>query len=118
MNEVNLIHKQLNSILSKKIEMLYQTQLKHEIGDIIYHISEKELAIVMEGSVTQLEKLLHQNHQEKLAKEVRSFIDKTMRSEIKRSIEEVMEVNVVDFVSYTTIDTDRTIVIAILEVKK
>ena len=109
--------KKLESILSERIQSLYKKQLQHEINGITYHFFENTLIITIEGTLTQPEKLLNENQHQQLAKQVRKVIDKLIQPKIITSIEEVMDVKVVDFLCDTTIDTSRTGAIAILGFK-
>ena len=109
--------KKLESILSERIQNLYQKQLQHEIKDITYHFFENTLIIMMEGTLTPPEQLLNENQHQQLAKQVREVIDRLIQPQIRISIEQVMDVKVVDFLCDTTIDTSRTGAIAILGFK-
>ena len=109
--------KKLETILSERIQNLYQKQLQHKIEEITYHFFDNTLIIMMEGTLTQAEQLLNENQHQQLAKQVRKVIDKLIQPKIITSIEEVMDVKVVDFLCDTTIDTSRTGAIAILGFK-
>ncbi len=109
--------KKLETILSERIQNLYQKQLQHQIEEITYHFFDNTLIIMMEGTLTQAEQLLNENQHQQLAKQVREVIDKLIQPKIITSIEEVMDVKVVDFLCDTTIDTSRTGAIAILGFK-
>jgi uncharacterized protein YbcI len=113
----SLVLKKLESVLSKKIKDLYQTRLNHQITNIDYHLFDRTAIVMMEGIITPVEQLLNEADRQELAKQVRNVIDDVIYGEIKKFIEEAIDVTVVDFLSDTTIDSDRAGAIAIFEIK-
>lgn len=114
MSQFFIKNPQLQKDLSQRIKKLYRENLQHQIEDINYHFFGNTLIIVMEGTLTGAERILNDNEYQMLAKQVREAIDKLIQPLIKDSIEEIMDVKVVDFLCDTTIDTSRTGAIAIL----
>jgi uncharacterized protein YbcI len=108
---------QLQSVLSQRIKDIYKARLKQQLNAISYHLFDKTLVIIIEGSVTQVEQLLNTNERQQLAKQMRRAIDNIINPQIKIIIEEVMKVNIIDFMSDTAIDSKRTAAIAIFEFK-
>jgi uncharacterized protein YbcI len=108
----SLVIKKLESFLSKRIKDIYEARLKQQLNTITYQLFEKTLVIVMDGSVTQVEQFLNENERQELAKQVRDTINNIVSPQIKITIEEVMEVNVIDFLFDTTIDSTHTAAIA------
>lgn len=108
---------QVKYLLSKKIKNIYQEQLEHELDDISYKLFDRTLIVILEGAVTSPEKLLQNNDHIFLAQQVRTAIDDVIHPQIKTIIEEVMDVQVTDFMSDTTIENNITGAIAILEFK-
>lgn len=108
-------NQKLENILSQKIQDIYQHQLKQQLQNISFRIFDRTLIIIMEGTVTAPEKLLSQSDRLILAKQVRQAIDLTIQPQIKNTIEEVMDVTIVDFLCDTTIDNNCTAAIAIFE---
>ncbi len=82
----SLILKKLESVLSEKIQNLYKERLKQSINKIQYHVFEQTIAIVIEGSVTPLERFLFESDRASLAQQIRLAIDSNIRSQIKHSI--------------------------------
>lgn len=117
MNNKTIRIKKIESLLSQKIKELYQYQLEHQLDNVSYKLFERTLIIMLEGTITSPEKLLKNNDRLVLAKQVRKAIDNVVQPQIKNIIEEVLDVNVVDFLSDTTIDNDLTGAIAIFELK-
>lgn len=115
MNKKAIRIKKVESILSRKIEQIYQEQLEHQLDSISYRLFDSTLIILLEGTITPPEKLLHNSDRVSLAKEVREAIDSVIHPRIQHSIEETLEVKVVDFLSDTTIDNNLTGAIAIFE---
>lgn len=105
----------VKNLLSRRIWDLYENRLQHQLSGITCHSFEKTLIIVLEGTVTKPEKLLNGINQRRMAQQIRSVIDNATKHQIRLLIEEVMEVKVIDFLSDTTIETARTMAIAIFE---
>lgn len=109
--------KQIEPLLSEKIQAVYQAQLEHPLHKISYKLFDNTLVITMEGTITSPEKLLKDNERFALAKQVREAIDSVIRPQIQSVIEEVLDVKIVDFLSDTTIEHDMTGAIAIFELE-
>lgn len=112
-----LVIKKLESVLSKRINEIYKAHLKQPLNSISYQLFDKTLVIVIEGSVTQVEQILNENERQQLAKQVRNAIDDIVNPQIKNTIEEIMDVNVIDFLSDTTTNSNHSAAIAIFELK-
>lgn len=107
----------LQSLLSEKIKDVYQEQLEHNLDSVSYKLFDHTLIVILEGAITSPEKLLKENDRLFLAKQVRTAIDNVIHPQIKNIIEEVMDVEVTDFMSDTAIDNNISGAIAILEFK-
>lgn len=117
MNQTITKTKQIENLLSQKIQNIYKYQLEHQLDDISLKMFDRTLVVIMEGTITSPEKLLTKNDRLDLAKKVRETIDCFIKPQIKNIIEEVLEVRVIDFLSDTTIENNCTGAIAILEFK-
>lgn len=117
MNQKRLQIKEIESVLSQKIKDIYKEQLEQELNNISYQLFDRTLIITLEGIVTSPEKLLKENNSPHLAEQVREAIDRLIQPQIQNTIEEVLNVKVVDFLTDTTIDRDLTGAIAIFELK-
>ncbi|MGF1602516.1 MAG: DUF2294 domain-containing protein [Thermosynechococcaceae cyanobacterium] len=106
---------QLERSLSQKIQALYREQLDHLPSKVTCQIFGEKLAVVIEDSLTQPEKLLVQEGQEELATKVRNDLDEAIEPQLKAVIEDVLGVKVLDILSDATIATGRTGLIAILD---
>ncbi|NJO40850.1 MAG: DUF2294 domain-containing protein [Cyanobacteria bacterium CRU_2_1] len=106
---------QAERTLSQRIQTLYRNQLGHQPGKVTCQLFDEKLAVVIEDSVTQPEKLLAEEGRENLAEQVRIDLDQAIRPHLKTLIEEVLSVNVLDLLSDATLETGRTGVIVVLE---
>ena len=107
----------VETLLSKKISDIYHNQLEHKLDSISYKLFDRTLIIMLEGTITSSEKLLKNNDLLYLAEEVRKSIDSIIHPQIRDTIEEILNVKVVDFLSDTTIEQNMTGAIAIFELK-
>jgi uncharacterized protein YbcI len=105
---------QLERSLSQRIQALYRNQLGHRLGDVICQMFDQKIAIVLENSITQPERVLINNGKEDLAEQVREDIDEAIHTQLRELIEEVVGVNVIDLLSDATLETERTGIIAVL----
>ncbi|MEO1430986.1 MAG: DUF2294 domain-containing protein [Cyanobacteria bacterium J06633_8] len=100
--------------LSQRIQGLYSTQLGHRPTKVICQLFDDSLAIVMEDSITPAEKLLIEQGQEDLAQQVRSGLDDAIEPNLKKLIEEVLEVKVLDLMGDATLKTGRSGIVIVL----
>ena len=108
------VREQLEEVLSQRIQILYTQKLGHQPSNVTCQLFNEQLAIVIEGSVTQPEKvLLNQGHTE-LAQQVRLDLTKVIQTEMQQIIEDVLSVPVIDLLSDATLKTGRTGLIVIL----
>ena len=105
---------QLERQVSQKIQAFYRIQLGHQPSKIMCQLFDSKLAIVIEDSVTQPEQLLAEEGQSELAEQVRHDLDKVLRPQIIKLIEEALSVEVLDLMSDATLETGRTGMIAVL----
>ena len=107
--------RKIESILSAKICDIYQDQLNRKPKRVYYRLFDSTLVIILEGTVSSSEKLLNDRERLWLAKQVRNEIDNVVQPQIQDIIEEVLEVEMIDFLSDTIIERDLTGAIAILD---
>ncbi|MBV9385419.1 MAG: DUF2294 domain-containing protein [Chroococcidiopsidaceae cyanobacterium CP_BM_ER_R8_30] len=105
---------QLERTLSQRIQSLYRTQLEHQPSRVTCQIFDEKIAIILENSITQPEKLLATSGQEKLAEQVRTELDEMLQPQVIALIEEVVGVTVLDLLSDAKLSTGRTATVAIL----
>ncbi len=104
---------QLERTLSQSIQALYRQELGHQPSKVTCQLFEDKLAIILEESITPAEEILLQEGQDKLAEQVRSSLDDALNFKLKNLIEEVIEVEIVDLLSDSTLETGRTGIIAL-----
>ncbi|MBW4446894.1 MAG: DUF2294 domain-containing protein [Spirirestis rafaelensis WJT71-NPBG6] len=106
---------QLEREISQGISSLYNTQLGLRPSKVICHCFDKEIVITLEDSVTLVEQALIDGNYRKLAEEIRVTLNKIIKPQIKDLIEEIIDRNVIDVISNSSLATNRTGIIAILE---
>ena len=105
---------QLERTLAQGIEALYRQELGHRPTKVSCRIFDEKIAIVLEEAITAPEQLLANSGQEELAEQVRADLDKALRPQLIRLIEETVGVAVTDLLSDAKLNTERTGMIAIL----
>lgn len=105
---------QVERTISQRMQALYKEHLGHQPSKVTCQLFDSKLAIVLEGSVTQPEKLLAEEGQTELAKQVRTDLNEAMQPQIKALIKEILGVDVLDILSDAALDTGRTGIIVVL----
>jgi len=105
---------QIQRTLAQRIQALYRDQLGHQPSKVTCQLSDSNLTIILENSITQPEQLLAQTGRQELAEQVRSDLDEAIQPQLKRLIEEILNVEVVELLSDATLETGRTGIIALL----
>ncbi|MGI0487619.1 DUF2294 domain-containing protein [Pantanalinema rosaneae CENA516] len=105
---------QLERTLSQRILALYRTQTGHRLERVSSQIVDRKVVIVLENSVTQPAQFLLGNGKEELAEEVHLNLNEAIQPQIRKLIEEVVGVAVIDLLSDAKLDTERTGFIALL----
>jgi uncharacterized protein YbcI len=105
---------QVERTLAQRIQALYREQLGHQPTKVICQLSDQNVVIVMEGSITAPELLLAQTGRQELAEQVRSDLDDAIQPQLKALIEETLNVTVLEILSDATLETGRTGIIAVL----
>ncbi|ARV61563.1 hypothetical protein BZZ01_25650 [Nostocales cyanobacterium HT-58-2] len=105
---------QVERTLAQRIQALYREQLGHQPGKVICQLSDRNVVVVMEDSITQAEQLLAQTGHQALAEQVRLDLYDAIQPRLKELIEETLDVTVIELLSDATLETGRTGIIAIL----
>ncbi len=105
---------QVERTIAQGIQALYRESLGHQPNKVTCLLSEQNLVILLEDSITQPEQLLAQTGRQDLAEQVHSDLDIAIQPKIKALIEEILQVTVVDLLSDATLETGRTGIIALL----
>ncbi len=105
---------QVERTLAQRIQALYREHLGHQPSKVTCQLSDQNLVVLLEDSITQPEQLLAQTGREELAEQVHSDLDDAIKPKIKALIEEILHVSVLDILSDATLETGRTGIIALL----
>ncbi|MEC4815600.1 MAG: DUF2294 domain-containing protein [Scytonema sp. PMC 1069.18] len=105
---------QIERTLAQRIQALYREQLGHQPSKVTCQLSESNVVVVMENSITQPEQLLAQTGRQELAEQVRSDLDEAIQPQIKALIEETLNVSVIELLSDATLETGNSGIIALL----
>ncbi len=114
MQTMNPTSGQLERSLSQQIQALYREHLGHKPGKVTCQLFDEKLAIIIENSITQPEQLLAEDGQAELVKQLREGIDDAIQPQLKALIEQILSVQVIDFLADATLETGRTGIIVIL----
>lgn len=105
---------QVERTLAQRIQALYREHLGHQPSKVTCQLSDHNVVLVLEDSITQPEQLLTQTGRQELAEQVRSDLDDAIQPQLKALIEETLNVTVIDLLSDATLETGRTGIIALL----
>ncbi|MBC1239632.1 DUF2294 domain-containing protein [Nostoc sp. 2RC] len=106
---------QLETEISDKVKNLYHQRLGQLPSQIICHFFDTEIIISLENSITPVEETLLQGGYENLAEQVRSYLDKLIKPQLKKTIEEIIGKPVLNLMTNTNLVTRRTGIIVILK---
>lgn len=110
----NLIRKHLEEMLSDRIQDVYRTQLGYAPKQVSCRLFDNKLAIVLDDAISRPVQILVENNHGNLAQQAKLNIDAAIKPQLVQVIEEVVGINVIDWLSDTTIETGRTGTIAVL----
>jgi uncharacterized protein YbcI len=105
---------QLEREISQRIRSLYYEKTGHNPSQIICHFFNSQMVISIENSVTQVEKSLLDGGYENLAEEVRLFLDKIIKLQLKSLITEIIGKPIIDLMINTNLASLRTGVVIVL----
>ncbi|MFS0515917.1 DUF2294 domain-containing protein [Nostoc sp. UIC 10607] len=104
---------QLETEISQQIIKLYSEKLGKSPSLIICHFFDTEIVISIENSVTQAEQTLLKGGYAILAEQIRLYLDKIIKPELKNLIEEIIGQPVLELMSNTNLATGRTGIIVV-----
>lgn len=105
---------QLEREISQQVRNLYYEKLGQRPSQIICHFFDTEIVISLENSVTQAERTLLNGGYDSLAEQIRLYLDKIIKPQLKSLIEEIISQAVIDLMTNTNLATGRTGIIVIL----
>ncbi|MEH1944586.1 MAG: DUF2294 domain-containing protein [Nostoc sp.] len=105
---------QLEKEISQQIIKLYIDRIGKAPSQIICHFFDSEIVISLENSVTQAEQTLLKGGYDSLAEQVRLYLEKLIKPELKNLIEIIIGQSVLDLMTNTNLATGRTGIIVVL----
>lgn len=105
---------QLERTLSQHIQKLYREHLDHNPGTVNCQLNKDKLMVVIEDSLTQPEQLIFQEGNSELVAKMRADLDEAIRPKIIDTVEAVLNQEVIDLMSDTTLATGRTGLVIVL----
>lgn len=106
---------QLETEISQRIRNLYNDRLGKSPSQIICHFFDTEIVISIENSVTQAEQTLLKGGYDTLAEQVRLYLEKIIKPDLKNLIEEIIGQPVLYLMTNTNLTTGRTGIVVILK---
>ena len=106
---------QLEREISQRIRTLYKNCLGHKLSQATCQLLDSKVAIVLEDSVTQPEKLLIDEGRTELIEKVHDDLGQAIYPKIKNLVEDILGVSVLDLLGDVTLETERTGIIVILD---
>ncbi|MDZ8085959.1 MAG: DUF2294 domain-containing protein [Nostoc sp. DedQUE12b] len=106
---------QLETEISQQIINLYNDRLGKSPSQIICHFFDTEIVISIENSVTQAEQTLLKGGCDTLAEQVRLYLEKIIKPDLKNLIEEIIGQPVLYLITNTNLATGRTGIVVILK---
>ncbi|MEH1830169.1 MAG: DUF2294 domain-containing protein [Nostoc sp.] len=104
---------QLERELSQRIIKFYDDRIGKPPSQIICHFFDTEIVISLENSVTQAEQTLMKGGYDNLAEQVRLYLEKIIKPELKSLIEQIIGKQVLDLTINTNLATGRTGIIVV-----
>ncbi|MEH2234856.1 DUF2294 domain-containing protein [Nostoc sp.] len=104
---------QLEIEISQRMIKLYNDRIGKPPSQIICHFFDTEIVISLENSVTQAEQTLLKGGYDSLAEQVRLYLDKIIKPELKNLIEEIIGQPVLYLMTNTNLATSRTGIIVV-----
>ena len=105
---------QLERIISQQVRALYRQQFGHQPSKVECHLMGNKIILSLEDVITPLEKLLVEAQSSNLVAQIRSFIDDTIKPKLQQLIEEISQVNVINCLYDTEINSGCAGAIVIL----
>lgn len=106
---------QLERDISQKVRALYRSQFGHQPSKVDCYLLGNKLVISLEDVITPIEKLLVEAQSSNLVTQVRGFIDEAIKPKLKELVEEIFQVNVINCLYDTAIETGCAGAIIILD---
>lgn len=105
---------QIERALSQSIQKLYREQLGHSTGKITCQLRDDNLTVVIESSLTQPEQVLLEGSEASQVEKIRANLDEAVRPKVIEIVQKTLNRPVVDILSDTTLETERTGLVIVL----
>lgn len=106
---------QLERQLSQTLQSLYRQQFGHLLHKVTCHLFADKVAIVAEGSITNLEEILFGHSKVDLARSIRMAISEAFTAQVKQAVSQILEVGIIDIIADSTIETGYIGIIIFLD---
>ena len=106
---------QIERNISQKINALYHSQISHRAKKIDCHLFDDKIIIFCEEVITPIEKLLLEESSFDLAHQIRTCLDSLLKTKIENLIEKIVQTKVDNCIYTTSIKTNSSVGIFILE---
>ncbi|MEH1948308.1 MAG: DUF2294 domain-containing protein [Nostoc sp.] len=106
---------QLETEISQQIISLYNDKLGKSPSQIICHFFDTEIVISLQNSVSQAEQTLLKGGYDTLAEQVRLYLEKIIKPDLKNLIEEIIGQPVLYLMINTNLATGRSGIVVILK---
>ena len=93
---------QLERQMSQTLQSLYRQQFGHLASKVTCHIFDDKVAIVVEDTVTKVEKILYDHSKLDLVYNIRSAVGEAFVSQVKQVTTEILQVEVMDLIFDST----------------
>lgn len=104
----------LEQQIEERVQHWYTNHLGHTHVKVCCHIFGNKLMIVLDEAVTQPERLLVASGRLDFAQQMHTALDQILRLHLQQTIESLTQVRIVDLLTATQLDTERTSIVAIL----
>ena len=105
---------QLERIISQQVRALYRNQFGHQPSKVECPLMGNKVILSLEDVITPVEKLLVEAQSSNLVIQIRSFIDDIIKPKLQELIEEISQVNVINCLYDTEINSGCAGAIVIL----
>ncbi|MEM6500786.1 MAG: DUF2294 domain-containing protein [Cyanobacteria bacterium P01_C01_bin.89] len=106
---------QLEREISQRVNALYRSELSHQPGKITCQLFENKAVIVIEKSISRPEQLLKEHAKDDVAEDAHAGIKAFFREKVRESIEDLLQVKVLDTLFDSSLESHLSSVVVVLE---
>ncbi|MGB3240749.1 MAG: Na-translocating system protein MpsC family protein [Geitlerinemataceae cyanobacterium] len=115
MNPSDFTQSQVEHILAQHIQELYSEWLGNHQSQVTCHLSSKTLTILIENCVSSTERAMIDMGDSEAAARWREKLEGALQPHLRTTIETDLQISVLDLLGDTSLKTDRTGFIVVLE---